>query len=267
MNIRQQIALALKCQIPVPDFRVVGAIPAEQELELISVPGWEYREDVIFNSPDNSVTQVYYFNGIELQHPLIAIIDPYLFAGKQGGKLPCNLVTMFPGELKTGAAAHNLAAELQNIGHKGHVSITYSIMSDALYYNSIELGVHPDLVQNILNLYNLSEDWFDADLRNNSLPEPGGISVSLRLYTNPYSADTNMLVLDNIPIPGAYPLADCYAISYWQDKFHIKNAWQELYKQVSDPVYAHNGICFNTDGGYKARKVYDYLKRKHILKA
>ena len=172
MNIRQEIALALKCQIPVPDFRIAGNIPEEHAIDLLQTPGWEQREDVIFYTSDHSVTQLYHFDGIKLSCPLIAIVDPYLFAGKQAGKLPCNLVTMFPGELKGSVSQKNIIQELQTAGHKGFISITYSIMSDALYFNHIELGMPEDFIQNILNLYNLSMDWFIADLSNNSLPQP-----------------------------------------------------------------------------------------------
>jgi len=265
MNIRQEIALALQCQITVPDFKVSGMIEDSQAIELLQTPGWELREDVIINASDNNVTQIYYFNGQSLQHPLIAIDDPYLFASKQGGKIDCNLVTMFPGELKISKYLPELTNYLISIDYKGYVSLTFSIFNNKLFYNSIKLELAEDYIQNILNLYNLSLDWYIADIENDTLPEPTGISASTRLYGYPYYTDNNLALIDNIPVPGAYELTDSYAISYYQEKFHIKDVWHNLYKQLNDPVYAHNGICYNTDGGYKARKVYDLLKKNRLI--
>jgi hypothetical protein len=249
----------------VPDFKVVSTLEDTQAIELLQTPGWEQREDVIIHAPDLNVTQYYYFNGEQLLHPLIGIDDPYLFAGKQGGRLDGNLFTLFPGELKISKHTPLLIEYLTSIKYKGFISITFSIFKDGLYYNAISLGISDDFLQNALNLYNQSFDWFIADLENNSLPTPKGISVSARLYGSTYYADNNMNLLYNFPVPGAYELEDCFAISYWQERFHIKDAWAGLYKQINDPIYAHNGICYNTDGGKQARKVFDLLKKQKLI--
>ena len=204
MNIRQEIALSLKCGLPVPDFRVQGTIEPTEEINLLSAPEWELREDVIFWSPDNTVAQLYYFNGQYLQHPLIIIDDPYLLSGRQGAKLESNLVTMFPGELKINKYTPAISEYLASIEYKGYITLVFSMGKDGLMYNRIMLELPEGYLQNILNLYNLSEDWFIADLSNNSLPAPSGISVSLKLYAYPYYPDNNMAVVDNIPVPGAY---------------------------------------------------------------
>jgi hypothetical protein len=265
MNIRQELSLAMKLQIPVPDFKVVSTLEDAQVIELLQTPGWEQRQDVLIYAPDINVMQYYYFDGEQLLHPLIGIDDQYLFAGKQGGKLDGNLFTLFPGELKIHNHTPLLAEYLKSIDHKGFLSITFSIFKDGLYYNDITLGIMDDFLQNALNLYNQSFDWFMTDLANNTLPQPKGISVSARLYGNTYYHDNNFNLLYDFTVPGAYEITDCFAISYWQEKFHIKDAWAGLYRQISDPVYAHNGICYNTDGGYKARKVYDLLKKQKLI--
>jgi len=257
--------MAVKCQIPVPDFKIIGTIEDSQALELLQTPGWEQREDVILYSPDCTVMQFYYFDGEHLQHPLIGIDDPYIMSGRMGGKLDGNLMTMFSGELKLQKHTPDIAEYLKSIGHKGFITLTFSIFDKELHYSSIQLGVPDDFIQNTLNLYNLSFDWYIADLTSNSLPAPKGISVSLRLYSSSYYKDNNMSLIHEFPIPGAYELTDCFALSYWQDKFHIKDAWGKLYHQLNDPTYTHNGICYNTDGGYKARKVYDILKKARLL--
>ena len=225
MNIRQEIALALKCGIEVPDFKVVGSLEDAQSIELLQTPDWEFREDIIFNSPDNTVTQYYYFDGKELKHPLIGIDDPYLLSGRQGGKLDCNLLTMFAGELKIEKHLKELTEYFIGINHKGYISLTFAIFNNRLCYNKIELGVPDDVIKNILNLYQQDIDWYISDLENNTLPEPKGISVSLRLYAYPYYTENNLALLDNIPVVGAYQLTDCYAVCYWQEKFHIKDCW------------------------------------------
>ena len=82
----------------------------------------------------------------------------------------------------------------------------------------------------------------------------------------PFAAENNQFTMDNIPVPGAYPLQYSYAIDHYQERFHIKDAWKELYRKLSDKAYTHNGLCFNLDGGYRARRVYDILKRNHLIK-
>ena len=99
MHIRQEIALSLKCQIPVPGFKVSATLEEPELIEIELDPNYEQIEDIFLTYTDNKVSQIYYYDG-ELKHPLIAIDDPYLLTGRQGGRLQRNLVTMFSGELK-----------------------------------------------------------------------------------------------------------------------------------------------------------------------
>jgi hypothetical protein len=135
-----------------------------------------------------------------------------------------------------------------------------------MYFNRIALSLPEDYTRNILNLYQLDIESYFTQLADNTLTGPQGISLSCRLYGYPYNVENNQYTMDNIPVPEAYPLQYSYAIDHYQERFHIKDAWKELYRKLSDRTLTHNGICFNLDGGYRARKVYDILKRQHLIK-
>ena len=266
MHIRQEIALSLKCQIPVPGFKVSATLEEPELIEIELDPNYEQIEDIFLTYTDNKVSQVYYYDG-ELKHPLIAIDDPYLLTGRQGGRLQRNLVTMFSGELKlSDRTLSELTKYLSDYQYKGFIELTFSIINNTMYFNRIALSLPEDYTQNILNLYQLDIETYFTQLADNTLTGPQGISCSCRLYAYPYDIENNQLTMDNIPVPGAYPLQYTYAIDHYQERFHIKDAWKELYRKLSDKAYTHNGICFNLDGGYRARKVYDILKRQHLIK-
>lgn len=265
MNIRQEIALSLKCQIPVPEFRVHRLLTDEELLEIGQNPDYEPREDVYLSVSDYKVTQVYYFDGV-LREPFISIDDPYLLTGRQGGKLDNNLVTMFHGEVNLPhETLTELADYLKNEHYKGFIALTFSIFDNGLFYNRISLSLPEDYCQNILNLYQLDEDTYITMLQSDTLHRPTGISCSCRLYSYPYERENNIQAVENTPIAGAYPLSYCYAISRHQEHFHIKEAWKALYDQLKDRTYTHNGICFNLDGGLRARKTFDILKRYGLI--
>lgn len=266
MNYRQEIALSLKCQIPVPGFKVVAALEGDEPEELYQDPAYELIEDIFISTNDNKVTQIYYYDG-ELKHPLIAVDDPYMLTGKQGGRLDNNLVTMFPGELNLHKRSlQELSAYLAGQDHKGYIALTFCIINNELQFNRIQLSLPDDYAQNILNLYQTDERTFLQCLFDNSLTGPKGISCSCRLYAYPYKVNNNKMAVETCHIPGVYPLQYCYAIDNYSERFHIKDAWKELYQKLSDRSYTHNGICYNLDGGYRARKVYDILKKKHLIK-
>lgn len=266
MNIRQEIALSLKCHIPVPDFRVTGTLADAAVDELSQNPDYELVEDIFLATTDNKITQVYWFDGENLENPLLAVDDPYICTGRQGLKLENNLVTMFPGELKLGKKTmEELKNYLTDTNYRGYITLTFSIFDNTLYYNRIQLSLPDDFTQNILNLYQVSADDFLEQLYDRTLNRPTGISCSCRLYSYPYNQESNTNAIQVTPIPGAYPLQYCHAISHYQERFHIKDAWKALYQQLSDRTYTHNRICFNLDGGYRARKVYDILKRNNLI--
>ena len=267
MNIRQGIALSLKCQIPVPGFKVTATLEEPELSEIQLDPAYELIEDIFLSSNDNKVSQVFFFDGEALRNPLIAIDDPYLLTGRQGGKLTRNLVTMFAGELNLNPRIlKELAAYLKDYQHKGFIEITFCIINNTLYFNSIQLDTPEDYSQNILNLYQTDAETYFTQLADNTLTGPQDISCSCRLYGYPYNPENNQFTMDNIPVPGAYPLQYSFAIDHYQERFHIKDAWRELYRKLSDRTFTHNGICYNIDGGYRARKVYDILKRQHLIK-
>ena len=267
MEVRQEIALSLKCHIPVPGFRVAGTLADAMQDELIQDPNHEIVEDIFIGASDNKVTQIYYFDGQNLTYPLLSIDDPYICTGRQGLRLDNNLVTKFPGELKLDKKTiPELENYLRDTGHKGYIALTFSLINGILYYNRIALTLPDDYAQNMLNLYQTDKDTFLEMLFDKDLPQAEGISCSCRLYSYPYNQENNTKALHITPVPGAYPLQYCYAISHYQEYFHIKDAWKALYQQLSDRTYTHNRICFNLDGGYRARKVFDILKRNHLIK-
>ena len=114
---------------------------------------------------------------------------------------------MFAGELNlSDRTLQELKKYLADYQFKGFVEITFSIINNTMYFNRIQLSLPEDYTQNILNLYQTDIDSYFTQLADNTLTGPQGISCSCRLYGYPYAAENNQFTMDNIPVPGAYPL-------------------------------------------------------------
>ena len=262
-TIKQSLAIAIQAKFDVPEFLILDTFTEEKYREIESSPDYDIIDNVAIPVSDMDIDQVLYFRNGEFHYPALFINDRYLLSGRQGGILPANLITAFPGKI---IRTRQLQA-LQRIipEYSGYITISQSIIDNKLYFKDLKFGILPDYLPHLEALHGEeSPDWFFHNLEDLKLKEPKGMTASCRLYSYPYGED-NLQVVEQFPEINAILIENCYMTLKHSQKAHIKDLWKELYKPLLDPYYAHNGLVFNPDGGIKARKVYDVIKKAGFL--
>jgi len=262
-DIKQNLAIAIQSKFNVPEFLILDTFTEQKRSEVEASPEYEVIDGIAIQVSDIDIDQVFFVRNGEYQHPTLFINDRYLLSGRQGGILPSNLVTAFPGKvLKT-----TTIQALQRIipEHTGYITISLSLMDGKLYFKDLLLGIIPDYIPHLQYLHNeLDPAWFHHNLEDNKLDPQKGMTASCRLYSYPYG-EGNRQIVEQFPEIDSILVGDCYITLKHSQKPHIKDLWRDLYKHLSDPYYTHNGLVFNPDGGEKARRVFNTLKKARIL--
>jgi hypothetical protein len=198
-----------------------------------------------------------------VHHPALFIDDRYLLAGRQGATLSSNLVTSFPGQI---IKSKQIQALLKIIpDYSGYITLSMCLIDGKMAFKDLLFGVLPDYIPHLQALHNeLDPAWFYHYLEDMTLKPLKGMTVSCRLYSYPYG-EGNRQIVEQFPELDVILTGDCYITIKHTGKNHIKDLWRDLYKDLSDPYYTHNGLSFNTDGGEKARRVFNALKKAKIL--
>ena len=263
-DVRRNIALGFKIGLNMPDMAMNNLAVAECD------PAYEVRGGFALKVSPITFDYVLQWTGEEFIHPILFINDRSLLAGNMGATLPANLVTGIPARIHMVNQLRKLAAEIQEYDRdfRGWVTIRMCCIDDTLYYNNISFELLPDYYHALIRLYGYTnENYFLLDYRDKKLPEPQGMTVSARLYAYPYSVAENIaIIMPYLEVLDAIDINDCFMVLHHSKKVHIKNTWKELYKRICNKVYMHNGMCYNPDGGEKARIVYNVLQKARLLK-
>ena len=264
-DVRRNIALGFKIGLNMPTMAMNNLAVAECD------PDYEVKGGFALKVSPVMFDYVIQWTGEEFIHPVLFINDRSLLAGGMGGEITSNLVTAIPARIHMVNQLRKLAAEIQEYDRtfRGWVTIRMCCIEDKLYYNNISFELLPDYYHALIRLYGYTnEDYFLLDYRDKKLPDPQGITVSARLYAYPYSIAENIeVVMPYLEILDAIDIQDCFMVIHHSKKVHIKNTWKELYKRICNKVYMHNGMCYNPDGGEKARIVYNVLQKNHLIKS
>jgi hypothetical protein len=262
-DIKQNLAIAIQAKFNIPEFLILDTFTEQKRLEIEMSPNYEVKDGIAIQVSDIDIDQVFYIRDGEFHYPTLFINDRHLLSGRQGGILPSNLVTAFPGQI----IKKNQLTALQRIipDHSGYITISLSLIDGKLYFKDLLLGIIPDYIPHLQALHNEPDPaWFHHNLEDMKLEPQKGMSASCRLFTYPYG-EGNRQIIEQFPDIDVILTGDCYITLKHSQKPHIKDLWIDLYKSLSDPYYVHNGLVFNPDGGIKARKVYNSIKKAHLL--
>ncbi|GEM_PF-6542892 len=262
-TIRQSIAIAIQAKFNVPEFIILETFPDEKRIEIESSPDYEIIENIAMPVSDIEFDQVFYLSEGTFHYPTLFINDRYLLSGRQGGILPANLVTAFPGKVLKDRQIQALQRIIEP--YSGYISISLSLIDGTLYFKNLQFGLLPDYTPHLQALHGEeSPEWFYHNLEDHKLKEAKGMSASCRLYTYPYG-EGNLQIVEQFAELDTTPLDTCYMTLRYTEKPNIKNLWRELYKPIQNPHYSHNGLVFNPDGGIKARKTHKSIKVYNYL--
>ena len=261
---RRNIALAYKAGFTMPHMELDGK-GYDRDYR------YDIRNGIALNVPsDIEFDYCILWNGGEWKHPVLVINDRSLLAGGQGAVLPANLVTAIPARVHLVKQLKGIAEAIQEYDRyfRGWVTIRMVYHEDKLYYNHISFDTLPDYYHCFYKLYGYdNRDYFLLDYRDGKLPEPQGMAISARLYSYPYDPVANIeKVMPYLEKFELIEIDDCFIMTHYLPKVHIKDAWAELYKRLANRSMVHNGVCFNPDGGEKARMVYAALQKGRVIK-
>ncbi|PKL19575.1 MAG: hypothetical protein CVV49_00630 [Spirochaetae bacterium HGW-Spirochaetae-5] len=263
ISIKQSLAIAIQAKFDVPEFLILDSFPEDKCREIQASPDYEIIENVAIPVSDMDIEQILYFKDGKFHYPSLFINDRYLLSGRQGGILPANLVTAFPGQIVKSRQLQALQGIISE--YSGFITISQSIIDNKMYFKDLKFGILPDYIPHLEALHGEeSPDWFSHNLEDLKLKAAKGMTASCRLYSYPYDED-NLKVVEQFPEIDAILIESCYMTLKYSPKAHIKDLWKELYKPLQDPYYAHNGLVFNPEGGIKARKVYSIIRKSRIL--
>lgn len=263
-TIRQGIAIALDAKIPVPEWYILDSFTEERKLEFITSPDFIINDGIALRTSNIDIDQVFYCKAGEFHYPVLFINDKSLLSGGQGGEIPANLVTSFPGKV---LKARQIQA-LQRIysEYQGYITISLSLIEGILHFKDLYSGTLFDYVPHLQALHNeIEPEWFHHNLEELKLSNPTGMGASCRLYSYPYG-EANKQTVEQFQELNTQILADGNYIAFnYSPRLHVKHIWRELYSFLKDPYYAYNGLVFNPDGEVKARRVYYALKNAGLL--
>jgi len=262
MNYKQEIALAVKCQIKVPEFQILSTLSQEEYTKIIIDPSWEINEDIAIKNHDKQVTQIYFWDGENLRFPLLLWDDKYKYTDRQGERYNTNLITAMSKEIWVNKHfKKELGEYLQHKAFIGFVGIILTYVDHSFCFHKFLFSIPKEYIIAYMNL------WQISDIKDMKQKENGeGLFCAMRLeIKTDYPERKEFLENEFQNIEGIYFIDDHYIMSHYQQSTMIEEGWKALYQKINKKIYLHNGLCFNRDGGIMAVKMYNNMTRKRLF--
>jgi len=262
-QVQYNVALAFELGMDVPETLFLGNL--EDKDEIFFSPEWDILSHnfALRHIEGIEITASAFWNGESFSYFTLSSRDNYLLSGAQGIKLSDNILTCWSGKLNiTKKIFKRIEEKLLNEEFIGFVHFDIVLDEDRAYYQKITFGSTVDFITCLSELHDKHMDVLtrDEDKR------PRGFASSLRLFVYPYDPDTNILYIDSCVREKRFnqsPIIvqkgdESYILC--RKGSTIKDSWREIYKDTKG--LALHGICFRTDGGRKARRIFNEIKRR-----
>lgn len=204
----------------------------------------------------------------------ISINDTNLLAGGQGPDIGDNVTTIFCGRSKQiidGIDQEPIEKAMEKLidlaikqegEYSGFVNITVTYRDGIPYYKNVLYGYTLKYMAGLLSLYegDISTFFMDPACREVRLSSVKGFGVTLRLWAYPYDEEHNRSIGEGIP--GLEWDGESWIAVGRGDT--IKDTWRDLYSTLAPLV--NRGVCFRTDGEIKARRVFNEIMKRQLVK-
>ena len=252
----QNIALAFEIGLKVPETLFFGSFDDDKKKEVFMSGEWDVVAPnlALAHKGDFELTCSAFWDGNKFSLWMLSFKDRYLLSGSQGGKLPENCLTIYPGKIIQLKKQFKLLSA-RDPEYRGFINIDITPVNGKLYYKKIWFGAHWDFLHCLSELYEKPLDALFKTERIDDIPVEG-FACSTRLYAIPYDAIEN-----KIAVEGFKEGEDCW-IAVGRGK-NIKETWHELYKSVTG--INKLGLCYRIDGDVMARRTFAYLKKEKYI--
>jgi|GEM_PF-6084237 len=267
-HIQHALALAFDAGFKMPELFFKNNLTDEQIERLESDYHWEFIDNTVIFRPDGTeVSYVMFWNGEKFICHTIFINDKALMNDSQGGDIPANCVTCFPGKLSINKQLTKISSELaeREKNWKGFITLDLILTGGNIIYRDIRFSLLEDYLFCLATLNKSGiEELIEKLESGETLPKPEGFACSMRLYTYPYDPFENkQAAAAAYPfISAAYEGTESFILTHRGER--IKDTWKDLLSQIPKHAAKYN-LCYRTDGDKKARQAYNTLMREHYL--